>query len=60
MLLIDRHLLLTFKWTGPSSYEVDGLTELWGRVGSSNVEDFYIAIHNKERQMASTSIPGHS
>ena len=52
--------MLTFKWTGSSGYEVDGLTELWRRVGSSNVEDFYIAIHNKERQMASTSILGHS
>ena len=52
--------MLTFKWTGSSRYEVDWLTELWRRVGSSNVEDFYIAIHNKERQMASTSILGHS
>ena len=52
--------MLTFKWTGSSGYEVDGLMELWRRVGSINVEDFYIAIHNKGMQMVSTSILGHS
>ena len=43
-----------------SCYEVERLTKLWRCVESGSVEDFYIAIYNKERQMASTPIPNHS